>query len=335
MSATVLNNGLPKYASLKGRDDATGLREYEAIYAVECSSPYDGPKTAKAASGIPKYGDYWRTATEVDHDAFVVDKNAEADPENTQIWFVTVNYSTATNAAAGQAGAGLIMPEQKEIDLAPQLEWDFVERTVVQYSAYEAILYQGNKVLLRLDGRRTGGRVPITNSARDFFDPPLEEDEARLVLRISQAVGSYSPLLALQYANVLNSDTYLGFPPKTILLKPIRAQAVFDKGLTYWRTNAEMHFRLDLWYHDVWDAGLREYISADDVKNDPAHKGKEIGYNHIKNKDKSLVTEPVLLDGHGHPLVPPGQTLDIRELSPCVWRFRTRNMLPFGPLGLL
>jgi len=335
MSATVLNNGLPKYASLTGRDDATGLREYEAVYAVECDSPHDGPKTVKTAVGIPKYGDYWKTDNEVDTDAFLFDKNAEADSENTQIWNVTCTYSTATNSADGQAGAGLVIPEQKEVDLAPELEWDFIERSVAAYYAYEALLYQGGRLILNLDGKRTGGTVPIVNSAKDFFDPPLERDEARLVLRLSRAVGSYNPLLALQYANVLNSDNYLGFPPKTILLKPIKAKAVFDKGLTYYRISTEMHFRLDLWYHDIWDAGMREFISKKDRENDQKFKNRDIGYNHIKNKDKSLVSEPVLLDGKGHALVQPGDDLDLKEQVPCIWRFRTEKTMPFGPLQLI
>jgi hypothetical protein len=334
MSATVLNNGLPKYASLTGRDAATGVREYEAVYAVETDSPHDGPKTVKDAVGIPKYGDYWRTSTETDTEAYLFDKNAEADPENTQIWNVTCTYSTATDASAGQAGAGLVIPEQKEVDLAPELEWDFVERTVAAYYAYEAILYQGGKVIRVLDDTKRGHILPIVNSARDFFDPPLERDDARLVLRLSRAVGSYNPILALQYANVLNSDTYLGFPPKTILLKPIRAKAVFEKGLTYFRINTEMHFRLDLWYHDVWDAGMREFITNRD-KESPKYKGRDAGYNHIRNKDKSLVSEPVMLDGKGHALVQPGQALDLKEETPFVWRFRTEKTKPFGPLNLI
>lgn len=334
MAATVLNNGLPKYASLTGRDAATGVREYEAVYAVETDSPHDGPKTVKNAVGIPKYGDYWKTETETDPEAFLFDKNMETDPENTCIHYVTCSFSTETNAADGQAGGGLVIPEQKEIDLAPELEWDFVERSVAAYFAYEAILYQGGKILLKLDGKKSGGIVPIVNSAKDFFDPPLERDDARLVLRLSRAVGSYNPLLALQYANCLNSDTYLGFPPKTIFLKPIKGKAVFGKGLTYYRINAEMHFRLDLWYHDVWDAGTREFITKDDKEN-PKFKGRDVGYNHIRNKDKSLVSEPVLLDGYGHAMVQPGDALDLKEQVPCIWRFRTEKLMPFGPLNLI
>lgn len=320
------------YASLSGRDDATGLREYEAKYAVEVDNPNDGPKVVKNASGIPRYGDYWRTGTESDVEARLIDKQSSSDPENTLIHYVTCSYSTATNAAEGQAGAGAIVPEQKEIDLAPEFEWDFVERDVARYAAYEAELVQGNRVLLKLGRRDNSQQIPIANSARDFFDPPIQEDEARLVLRLSRAVGSYDPILAARYANALNSDTYLGFAPYVLLLKPLRARAVFDKGVQYWRLSVEIHINFDGWTHDLWDVGMREYWTPKEAKEIP---GKKPGYNHIQNADNLPVTEPVLLDGKGHALVKPGAALDLREQTPAMWRYRTRKILPFGPLRLL
>lgn len=331
MAATLVSE-TPQYASLTGRDDVTGVRTYEAVYLVRVDDPRDGPRIAKTASGIPQYPSFWKTPTESDPDAWLIDRNAEADPEKTDLFYVRCTFSTEANAADGQAGAGALVPEQKEIDLAPELEWDFIERDVAQYAAYGAELWRGNKLIIKLTGKRTNGRVPICNSARDFFDPPIQEDEARLVLRISRAVGSYSPLQAAEYANVLNSDTWLGFPPGTLLLKPIRAKAVFDKGVSYFRTSVEIHVRFDGHTHDIWDAGLREYWSAKDAKT---VLGKKQGYTHIKNEDQSLVTEPVLLDGEGHALLKPGQALDLVENQPSYWKFRTRKMLPFGPLKLL
>lgn len=335
MSASVIS---VKYATLRGRDDITGLREYEAVYTVECDSPYDGPKIARSASGVPNYPSYWRTATESDVEAILTGRDCEADPENTYIYYITCTYSTAGNSAAGQAGQGGVSPEVKEINLAPELEWDFVERNVVQYTAFEAILYEGNRDITPQDMRRPKGAIPIVNSARDFFDPPLEEENARLVLKFTRAIADYNPLLAFNYANVLNSDYFLGLPPKTILLKPIKAKAVFDKGLAYWRISAEMHIRFDGWYHDIWDAGMREFITAADIENGgKKFEGKEAGYNHIKNAEGTFVTEPVLLDGQGHALAIPGNTkaIDFREQTPCIWRYRTKAMLPFASMPYL
>lgn len=322
-----------KYASLTGRDDATGLRTYEAVFVVETDSPYDGPVTVKNAPGVSKYGDYWRTDTENDPYAFLIDKNAEADPENTLVWYVRCSFSTATNLQQSPGG-GL---EVKEIDLAPVLEWDFDTRSVAAYYAYEAILYQGGQVLQRRGSQQNNVTIPIVNSSLDFFDPPIERDESRLVLRIEQAVGDYDPLLALQYANVLNSDTYLGCPPKTILLKPVKAKAVFDKGIAYFRISAELHFRLDLWFHDIWDAGLREFFTPEQIENNKnaKYRNRKPGYSHIKNEDGSYATEPVLLDGFGHVLVQPGKALDLKEQVPCVWRYRTERVMPFGPFPYL
>lgn len=329
------------YAGLSdGRDDVTGLREYTQIWKVETDSPHDGPKTVKAHPAIPQYGQSYVTNNENDPQAFVNDRNAELidGAENNKLWHVTITFSTATNANSGQPGPGVVVPPIQEIDLAPQIEWDSIEHTVPAYFAYEALLYNSvtGQLEKNIQPRFNNGVVAICNSALDLFDPPIERDEAQLVLRLNRALGSYDGVAYHRYANVLNSDTWYGFPPKSLLMKPIKAVAVFDKGLAYWRVSVEIHVRFDLHFKDVWDSGVREFLTKQDIENNPKdHKGKDPGYNHIKNKDGTFVAENVLLDGKGHALVPPGQALDLREMEPRLWRFRVERMLPFGPLQLI
>lgn len=326
----------PLYATLTSRDDITGVREYESQFMAICDDPNDGPQIVREASGLPRYGDPWRTPNEIDLDARLVGRDTRTDPENACVHILTFKYSTDANAADGQAGAGAVIPEQQEIDLAPEIEWDFVEREVATIHARRAELWQGDKRLTVFAGKRTNGRVPIRNSAGDIFDPPLVDYQARLVLRISRAVGSYNPLQAAEYAYVLNSDTWLGFEPGTLLLYPIRAKTVFNKGLSYYRTNTEIHIRFDGHAHDILDMGMREYLTEQEIKDNPKKwKSRTPGYNEIQNARGQAVSEPVHLDGYGHALVPPGGVLNLKEAPPCWWRFFTLRSLPFGPLKLL
>jgi hypothetical protein len=301
------------FSGHSGRDDVTGVRDYMQRWIVWVDDPRDGAKTVKAHPGVPQFGSYYQTPTEVDTQAFVRDRQADRISDESGVyWHVDIDYSTQTDN-----GQGALIPQVEPLNLAPELEWDFAEFQEIASFCY---LDEG-------DGNTKKGAV--VNSAKDLHNPPLEKDGGRLVLRVQRNLGKYDPILAYTYANVLNSDTWYGFPRHTVLMKPWKAKSVIEKGLFYWRVNFEFHFNFETWLYQLWDSGMREYVESEN------EKGFKRGYNHIKDDDGNFVTEPVLLNGFGRRLVPKGGILKLNEVKPIANKFRVYRQLPFTPLQII
>lgn len=309
-----------KWAGLtNGKDAVLGPREYQKVYLVKTDNVQDGPSIVKNAIGIPIYGSFYQTDTESDTRAFLADRQADlVDPSESQNhWQVVCSFSTAA-----YNGAGGLVPVVEPLDMQPNLEWDFHDDKEPAYFAYD----------------RNDNPIPIVNSAGDFYDPPLERDFSRLILKVTKNFADYDPLVAYRYANTVNSDNWLGFPKWTILCKPFRGIYTVDKGTTYWKVPFEFHFDFRGWLTRLWDAGLREFFSKQDVANKRVPPGIKVpGYYHMKNDDGTFVSEPQLLNGRGFRLVPPGGVLTPEKAREGLRMnsYRLYRQMPFIPLGVL
>lgn len=311
---TVVN----KRSDIQTRDDLTGLREYTQVYQVHFDGYQSGPISAKSVAGVPQYGDYYKGDTEDDKFAFLQSRDVKRIADGDKSFEVTCNFTTSANNGTG----GLTLPQVQEINLAPSIEWGFVE-------------FQSIAVFHMVRQRW----VPIRNSAWDFFDPPLPKDDSRLALRITKNLGTFNPLLAYYYANAINSDEWLGFPQFTVMFKPPRAVLKVEKGFQYWEVQFEFHFNFDTWLAQVVDSGMRDRWSQSELDDLKKRKPKDaagiqVGYNHITNQDGVKVAEPTLLDGRGHRLIFPSMNETWREVEPYIHKFHIYRELPFTPLNL-
>lgn len=335
-----------KYGGLTdGGDTLTGDRNYTVVYLVQAASATEGIKSILLADGLPKYGDYYKTDSEADPQAFLTSRTPRLiSTDLTTAYEVSCTFSTAaSNGVASSISGGVLLPPVEPVNLAPELEWDFVETNVPVSRAYDegwvAVNLFGGKAPVFQAGN--GQLIPVINSAFDIYDTPVERELAHLVLRLTVNRGDYNPIVAAQYANVVNMDTWYGFPPKSALLKPIKARLVTEKGFAYWKWQVEMHFNFDLHIDNVLDAGMREFLDANYNKKE-VQEGEDTGHRHIKNpNDKQLVTQPALLDGFGRALFPKQekdtslQVQVIQEFAARFKRYRKYDALPFGPLNLI
>lgn len=301
-----------------GTDDVTGVRTYTTVYLVRTDSAYDTKSIVTSHPSIPQYGQFYQTSTETDATAFLQSRSAQQlSAESNLLWAVTcVHSTTAFNNVNG------MLPIVDPFGAEAVVEWDFHEDKEAAYFAYD----------------NQDKPVPISNSAGDVYDPPLERDFSRLILRVEKNFASYDPLLASQYANTVNSDNWLGFPKWTILCKPFKGKLTIDHGVTYWRVTFEFHFDFRRWTSKVWDTGLREFITQQDIDNKRVSPDiKKPGYNHIKNADGTFITEPILLNGAGYRLIPPGGVLSpALAMDGIIYnQFRLYRQMPFIPLGVL
>jgi hypothetical protein len=287
-------------------------RNYTRRLKVCVSDPTVGMEVIRLLPGVPRLWDVYATqAGTYDGGSFCqgIDfRQLAADPYT---WDVTAQYTNKIQ----RPDLNIV---ENPLLRAAEIEYDTVNIMV--------------PLLEEPDGAGSGeggARKPIQNSAKDYFDPPVEVEEYRLVINITRNLAIYDPLFHLGYFNTLNSDAFLGFPKGMVKCARIKAKRAYENGVYHWPTNYEFHVRLpneDVQKHEnVWQA-----------------KVLDRGYHYLKQpgNKKTLCTDrygrvctsPRLLDGAGNMLPPkPG---DDSTPKPEFLYFNVFRKKPFSALNL-
>jgi hypothetical protein len=161
----------------------------------------------------------------------------------------------------------------------------------------------------------------IQNSAGEWFDPPPEIDDSRPILTIQRNQALWSPALAIQYQDAINSEPFLGFAKGVVKVAGISATNQIENGQAFWSVTYEFHFRRDGWELKVQDRGQNRKWKDGDR---PDLQGKLIPIG-----DGGIFTSvAVPLDGNGQPLQDPGPT-NVKYQT-----FTVYKSLPFSALGV-
>lgn len=155
----------------------------------------------------------------------------------------------------------------------------------------------------------------IVNSSDEPFDPPPTEEFDDLLVRGVYNVATFNPIGAANYKNAVNTDFFLGFAPG--LAKVVTYVSREIKAITgnfYIEVTVEIQFRATGWKRKFLDQGYRT--------REPDEGGLRV-YKNIKDDEGNDITEPVLLNGFGQPLVPGAQV--VRQ------EYDTKPLLPFIP----
>lgn len=155
----------------------------------------------------------------------------------------------------------------------------------------------------------------ILNSSDEPFDPPITEEFNDLLLRGVYNVAVFNPVGASIYINAVNTDFFLGFSPRQIKVVTYTSREIRAiTGNFYVQITVEFQFRVDGWRRKILDQGYRTREA--DVA------GQRV-YKNIKDDEGEDITEPVLLNGFGQPLV---------SGAPVVRQeYDTKSLLPFIP----
>lgn len=188
-------------------------REYTRVFTVKTSSPLDGPEVVGDAPGLPRiYEPYAPPSGETDLGCLV----RQITPEPTDspvIWKVTVKYSSAIDSLLN--ANPLLRPAEisySAMGVAIPIEWD-------------------------LEGKL------IRNTAGEPFDPPLEIEDNRLVMRISVNRPTYDALRFLPFLGSINSKTFLGLKPYSTKCVRLDGTRQHENGKLFWRIDSEFHIR--------------------------------------------------------------------------------------------
>ena len=183
---------------------------------------------------------------------------------------------------------------------------------------------------------------PITNSAGESFDPPITKDYSDLILRYTRNEETFDELIAADYKDAVNSDTFLGFGAGHVLCKMFEADQMRAADLTYYRVRYEFRIRYDEvktrdgsgniqtyifgWIKRIRDEGYRETTGEENQDGSP-----EI--DEIEDKNSVKISQPCLLDGSGNRLS------DANIKNPplpetCFLKFDIYKKRPFSALNI-
>lgn len=184
---------------------------------------------ARMAPGVPRIG----SPHPEDVYAWCTDVDARPDGETRLLYVVESTYSSSGSDESG------VNP----IDRRPVVNWDWELST-------EPIDHDAN-----------GSALLTVNN--EPYDPPLMGEFADLKVSIERNYADFDPYVLQTYRYVVNSDSFLGFPAGTALMKPIRAQSQIEGTFSYWSIFVEIVFRVDpegvfarSWYRRVRQQGF-------------------------------------------------------------------------------
>lgn len=263
-------------------------RDYTRVFRVTTNVSTAGPVNVILATGIPRLYDlYVEPGGGYDNHSSCQSVEAAVDQDDATTWLVTCHYTAPSVDPAKYPDN----PAEKNADI----EWDF---DTTQKPVWQDV--SGH---------------PVTNSANDPFDPPLEIDKSRPVFRITRNFVDFDPSIAGAYKDAVNSDTFLGYSAGKVCLKGLRAKLKIQNGYTFWEVSAEFVIDHEGWNLRPVDAGMRD--KDDNVFRDP--------------KDGTPLGSPTLLDGGGFKKP---KNVD-GSITPTYLSFQVRRALPFSALGFL
>jgi hypothetical protein len=275
------------------KQNAQWQRTYTRVWEVETDSPYIGPGTARAAIPV-SLGNHYKvlaadgtTVVEEDTGSFAteIEATASSHADDGCTFEVTVQYTPYDPTQW----------PQNPINYPIRVGWGFAKfETVVEEDK------DGNKV---------------TNSAGDYFDPPITMDDTRPLLKVTRNEATYNPAMAKTWKDTINSLTWNGFDPYTVKVGEITGDLQYNPECGfYFEVTYEFEIEVKGWRKLILDQGLRALDSG---------TGKQYAILDEKGEE---ITSPVLLDGSGNKLA--------NGASPVYLSFKVYTEADFTPLNI-
>lgn len=212
-----------------GQLDRAGVRTYHRTWKVRSLYQNEDSKSITATDLLPRRGDLYFTAHSADLGARLHELAAVRVPNSLFWWDVTATYFTAPGIAFVDQGRsssdGGGAPTDREIK-----PWERPAQIAIDSD-------QATKpaVMEMYDPDDNPLPLPVTNSAGDLFDPPVEADDPKIVLNITKNFISYDTSLIFKYKNAINKDAFFGQPAYTWKVKRFGIQNAFE-GVHYYVT---------------------------------------------------------------------------------------------------
>jgi len=275
-------------------------------YIVHVDDITDGPDAVEVANdgttAIPAIGDAYSAGLPYLFCVRIHPTRIDGDP---YWWQVSVEYSTR----AYQSDRQTVGPPDwsnplSEVDILRKSYWKETIETHLFFQKFgfpPAVTWIRNKALTNTLGHLMAPRqVTISH--------PL------IYLSTNQAM--YDDAIADAYIDAVNTDTFMGRPPQTVKIETISAQAMYERGMWFWRVEYEFRVRFGGWRPRILNTALLPVQRQSILPNgDPG-------------TSEAITVEEVPIDAAGDripaggtPVYVPWDVIDYREM-------------PFSGLGI-
>lgn len=342
-----VNNVALHWSGTTGGRDHLGKRQYSSVYLVDVDSVNDQTQVIiehfQNAGNLPRLGQGPYTFRN-DYDNTVICTSISPkriDKSHTK-WEVTVTHETPTadkdDKEQNKDKDGNLTDDPAQ--WLPRIDVRFLTIQVPVEKAIYRSGFKGGAAALCPVGKET----MVMNSAFIPYVPPPEHDVHISTVRRSWYDLTYSQDEANALIGRVNQDFILinvlgysaGWLPFTAKIVDLGGSLEFINGGIFWHKQLEIHINPLTWRRQFADRGLHARAMA----GDPDGRGGTISASDIPvgvpparrliGVDDLPITEPVLFDGDGKPLI-------TDALFPSVvyttWSFDPEILFPVGIMG--
>lgn len=293
-------------------------------YIVHCSSTSDTPDIVlryfRDHAGLPWMGRNFHLGNGFVNDVFCNDVKADRIDQSSGSYKVSCQFASLN--IQGQTAEKPTVDGQQTKD--PYGWHDEIEFSFMNISKVAAAgIYRGS---ITTQGPTTGPNFfqldalrAITNSAGVPFDPPVERDQAIVILRITKNFFQSNATNAGGFINCVNNDFFVinkprynfryAVAPYCAKIKQYSSVFAVDNGIPYWRETVEVHLNNETWRKFLLDIGFHRRVAYGDLDDTgtiirgEALQPTWVPYTPITAKDGSALTAPVPLNGNGQQLI--------------------------------
>lgn len=111
---------------------------------------------------------------------------------------------------------------------------------------------------------------PMVNGNGERFDPPVMASRPLLAMKLEFNSATFIALDWMDRVKCVNTNSFSGFGPRTMLLDKVTAKRVYENGVKYWRISLEYLLNKENWDAEILNHSYTEWngtklITARDV----------------------------------------------------------------------
>lgn len=291
------------WTSRGGTDTFTRQRTYREVWEAITDGADDDEEVVAgagaAAMGLPRLGQPhprypFAVCTEI---------SAEQSEETPFRWLVSLKYDSNPSLpnSTDPDGGGQSPGDIPDNPLLRPAQWKITgQKTTEPGTQWRAVDAGGNLA---------ANLTPIRNSAKLPFDPSLQIEVSRPVVRVTRNVPFVSLEYLIRLQDAVNDRVWRTLPKWTARVDSYDTSNKFENGVKFVELSVDIALKAETWLAKILDAGLYELSKRPTVEAGPKDK-----YTRIRDPFNHEATEPQPLDGNGKRLAPGADFVFLRGL---------------------
>lgn len=292
------------WTSRGGTDTFTRQRTYREVWEAVTDSAADDEEVVAgagaAALGLPRLGQ--------PHPRFpaavCVEISAEQSEETPFRWMVNLKYDSSPTLpnSTDPDGGGQSPGDIPENPLLRPAQWKIAGQKTTEPGTQWRVVDAGGNLAAAL--------TPIRNSAKLPFDPSLQIEVSRPVIRVTKNVPFVTLEYLLRLQDAVNDRVWRTLPKWTARVDNYDTSNKFENGVSFVELSVDITLKAETWLAKILDAG---FFTLDQRTNLTTGQ-QEQKWTKIRDPFGHEATEPQPLDGNGRRLAPTDDPVFLRGL---------------------